>query len=178
MIEITKLDTIRVIVNEAPNFGNQKACITLMYRLRELGFAGTFDVRFEEKPYDRDDSSYKPNSISQRLQTLINGFKHADIFSDNAYLTQPLDHPTLGKLNITRLPYLSHDKKHVLTEVELACTGVDDYVSGNSAIRYNSKNYLTFQPTGWGGGHTCNLVRVLGRNLIHLVLAPPQEPQI
>ena len=48
MPSIKDLKNIRIMIDRGRGYGHQKAGITLMKKLREAGFAGEFDILYNE----------------------------------------------------------------------------------------------------------------------------------
>ena len=46
---ISEMALIRVVVNTGRGFGHQRAAITLMQKLREMGFKGIFDIQCDDR---------------------------------------------------------------------------------------------------------------------------------
>ncbi|MDH5796022.1 MAG: hypothetical protein OEY79_00560, partial [Anaplasmataceae bacterium] len=105
--DIRKLNKILIIVYDAPNYGHQKAAITLMQRLRELGFKGVFDIY------------YTSDATCLKMKTMISELKRID---EGVLATDP----NLGKIKMNSMESFNRDK---LTEkIELVMSAAcDDY---------------------------------------------------
>ena len=150
-MRLEDLDEIRIIINPGAGNGHQKANITLMQRLRELGFKGIFDVRYiEAYPLENDrrpkfgifwgmiNAVYPENPVLQDirdeagaigrvLHLLIPAFIPNDLTKPDP--GQIIDDPDLGigKMRITRLPRRFYaNPKNVLPPTKLTMTAADD----------------------------------------------------
>lgn len=134
--KIDELKEIRIIVRNGGGLGNQKAAITLMQRLRELGFIGTFDVRY--LPYCAD-----------RLEILIPGFKADE------EKTIEIEASDLGKLKLTSLGD-NDDEKYNLPPTLITIIGADDFghfFQDEKCKQYNTEYYITAKPTDFHLGN-------------------------
>lgn len=132
---IENIEEIRIVVLNGRGFGNQKAAITLMQRLRELGFNGTFDVR------------YFPG-CTERLETLIPEFKASQKHTVN------VESKSLGKLNLTSLS--DNKEEYQLPFALITMVGADDF--GDSFLEkkceeYNTAYYVGAKPTDFHLGN-------------------------
>ncbi len=116
-------ETIRVFMGEAPGNGHQAASVTVMRRLRELGFAGRFEV------------VYQPG-VRAKLSKLLPGF------NPFAGSHQTLD--GLGAVLIPSQTFLRSPR----TRVRLAITGADDY-ENPGASGMSADYFLVLQPQDW-----------------------------
>lgn len=83
---ITEMNIIRVIVNDGRGFGHQRAAITLMQKLSEMGFIGTFDVQCSsQRVADKLQSMDKKYSKS-KISLLPENYKEKNAFTDQADL--------------------------------------------------------------------------------------------
>src|SRR5262245_14195473 len=123
---IEDIKEIRIIIRNGRGLGNQKAGITLMQRLRELGFKGTFDIRYL-------------SGCADRLQKLIPEFKplHKGTIS--------IQDKNLGELTLTPL-----SEKQDFPSTLITMVGADDF--GNLFLEkkcqeYNTDYYVTAKAT-------------------------------
>jgi hypothetical protein len=175
-MRLSELTEIRIIVNPGSGFGHQKAAITLMKRLRELGFKGVFDVRYDDHvpPFmviDETKTSI-PDEMREVLayaKTLVGGVGRAlNVLMPEFTPTPPLKHDPgqtinettngLGPMRITRLPYLSsyYDMNTALPKTTLTISAADDRAKMNDGLnrlqKYNTGRYISLQPTDWNVG--------------------------
>ena len=69
---IDEMDLIRVVVNTGKGFGHQRAAITLMQELREMGFRGTFDIKCDDR-LDPDLFNSKYGRMYTNKEPLVSG---------------------------------------------------------------------------------------------------------
>lgn len=139
-LDISRLKEIRIVVNEGRGQGHQRAAITLMEKLRELGFSGVFDVRYHEL---RGTHSYA-GQTGRVLESLIPGFHPQDLASDKEDLLIKKNN-RLGNIRINRLPA----GKFNLSRVDLAMSAGDDHPKEEKYSKFNSDKYIGLQPTDW-----------------------------
>ena len=104
---ISEMAIIRVVVNAGRGFGHQRAAITLMQKLREMGFAGTFDIQCNDKlgaELTNTDTgniytNYEP-LVSRRLIDMIPVFKSSKPNRDGVRIVAGL-----GWVKISSLPH-------------------------------------------------------------------------
>lgn len=117
---------IRVYISNAPGLGHQSASVVVMRRLRQLGFAGTFEVIYND-------------NIAGKLNTLLPGFS-----------PQQRDWQVLEDLKIRAIAESQFRQLSSLPQVEIAITGADDNRQNMTAEKMFSKNYILLEPQGWG----------------------------
>lgn len=129
---MNKLSVIRIAVNAGGGFGHQAAAVTLMQRLKELGYRGKFHVVVPYWPF-------KSDSISHKIATLIPGY---DPYNNNSQ--------TIGDITIDR--YSIDQDVLDFPPVGLTISAANDFdvISYTDFIKFNSACYLSMQPTGWG----------------------------
>ena len=119
---ITEMNLIRVIVKNGRGFGHQRAAITLMQKLREMGFKGTFDVQCSSRDVkDRVESMIK--GVSKLKISLFSLYEKTNVFKEKADLA-----------------VCAADDVTALTEKDTI------------AKIYNSQSYIGLQPTNWDQG--------------------------
>ena len=169
---------IRIIISGAAGFGNQRASLTLMYKLRLLGFTGIFDIRYIDKypaiieltPYvfknKKEEEVKKIDKLSgfigRAISILIPEFSPDTNYDKVNQISFEITTETFGKLLITRLPYLpfSFDlQSYNLPETDVTMCGADDSMpimnkkQANDILhKYNTKNFCSFVPTDWYNG--------------------------
>jgi hypothetical protein len=151
------MDLIRVVVNTGRGFGHQRAAITLMQKLREMGFKGTFDIQCD----DRIDASlmntetkkmyvnYEP-LVSRQLIGMIPGFKSSQPNADGIRVAEGL-----GAVKISSLPHNYSSMGNIgLPEADLAvCAAEDDDNSKETKAKtFNARSYIGLEPTDWRQG--------------------------
>lgn len=115
---------IRVYVDKAPGFGHQSAGISVMKRLRDLGFQGEFEV------------IYQP-AVAGKIQKIYPAF--------------PEGIP--GKVHYVDVDKYAHmAMMSQVPKVELAISGADDGYGAVFSKVANADKYLRLQPLGWGPG--------------------------
>lgn len=113
---------VRIYVDSAPGFGHQSAGISVMRRLRELGFRGEFEV------------VYQP-VVAGKIQKIYPGFP-AGIPSEVRYISVE--------------EYQKQIAEGRVPSVKLAISGADDGFGSKFAKISHSETYLRLQPLGWG----------------------------
>ncbi|QLY25827.1 hypothetical protein [Bdellovibrio sp. KM01] len=113
---------IRVYVDSAPGFGHQSAGISVMRRLRDLGFSGEFEV------------IYQP-AVAGKIQKIYPGFPQG-IAGEVHYID-------IGT-------YADSVADNQVAKVQLAVSGADDGFGDKFKNISRSENYLRMQPLGWG----------------------------
>lgn len=113
---------VRVYVDSAPGFGHQSAGVSVMRRLRELGFRGEFEV------------IYQP-VVAGKIQKIYPGFP-TGIPGEVHYLSIGDYQKQLGEGRIS--------------SVKLAISGADDGFGTKFAKIARAETYLRLQPLGWG----------------------------
>lgn len=123
---LAKETIIRVYISPAPGFGHQAATVTVMRRLRHLGFTGHFDVIYSD-------------SVSNKLSTLLPGF------DPNQTDWQELHHLKLRAIALSQF-----QNQRDTQRVALGVTGAEDERGSMTPERLNVDSYLRLQPLGWG----------------------------
>lgn len=113
---------IRIYVDSAPGFGHQSAGISVMRRLREIGFHGEFEV------------VYQP-SVAAKIKKIYPGFPEG------------IEHEVHY---IAVQDYQELRKQGKIQSIPLAISGADDGFGVQFARISSAKNYLRLQPLGWG----------------------------
>ncbi|UYL10218.1 hypothetical protein B9G69_006450 [Bdellovibrio sp. SKB1291214] len=113
---------IRVYVDSAPGFGHQSAGVSVMRRLRDLGFKGEFEV------------VYQP-SVASKIQKIYPGFPEG--ISGQVHYVDI----------VTYMESVSHNR---VAKVPLAISGADDGFGDKFKNISQSEKYLRLQPLGWG----------------------------
>lgn len=144
---------IRIYVDAAPGFGHQSAGLSVMTRLRELGFHGEFEVVYQASVQDKIEKIYPnfPEGVPQEVRYL----------------------------NLENYKKLLESEK--IAPVEFAVSGADDGFGSEFAKYAKAKNYLRLQPLGWGQSTLYNddARALLGlQNLPLTNLASPEVKQI
>lgn len=132
---LSQLPLIRAYVSAAPGYGNQWATISILRRLRDLGYAGEL-----EAVYDGDPGKGELNEATAakyKLPVLLPGF-------DPALEDQRI--PGLGVRARTVASLGSHER------AALALTGGDDVGRGSRGL-LKADAYLRLSPMGWNLGN-------------------------
>ena len=148
---IHEMDLIRVLVNPGRGFGHQRAAITLMEKLREIGFNGVFDIQCDDKLNKmlEDGHLNKEPVVSKKLIEMIPGFKSSEINSEGVRSVEGL-----GMLKISSLPGSYRDNNLEFSQADLAvCAAEDETIDkGKKTKILNATSYIGLQPTDWHMG--------------------------
>lgn len=177
--QLKDYEIIRIFISGAAGFGNQRASLTLMYKLRLLGFTGTFDIRYIDKypaqieltPYLFQTNAIEVEKINKEkgfvgraISMLIPEFKPDPNYDPVKQESFHITSETFGDLIITRLPYLPFSvdqQSYNLFETDLTMCGADDSMilvrdkdklAKDILHKFNTKNYFSFVPTDWYNG--------------------------
>ena len=135
---ISEMDLIKVIVNTGRGFGHQKAAITLMENIREMGFTGIFDIQCDG------------SSVYEKLKTMIPEFA---LSNDQRIIKVQ----GLGATKISILPndFEKNDNLN-LPKADLAVCAADDWTfvgKNEKKIKiFNASSYISLEPTDWHQG--------------------------
>ena len=137
---------IRIFITGGAGFGNQRSSLTLMYKLRLLGFIGIFEIRYKDiypanialsqytyknEPHTVFEIERDKGQIGISISILIPEFKPDTEYDPKNQKTFDIYSETFGSLTITRLPYLpiSFDKQtYNLPKTEITMCGANDQV--------------------------------------------------
>lgn len=154
---LSEMQCIRVIVNTGRGFGHQRAAITLMQKLRELGFNGVFDIHCDDRYgatlFNSKTGRMEFNTeliVSQRLFDMIPELKTAPSSSDGIKNV-----PGLGALKLSSLPPRYESEGVKFSPVDLAVCAADDFVMfdlDKKANLFNASAYIGLEPTDWHQG--------------------------
>ena len=148
---MSRRDTIRIIVNSGRGFGHQRAAITLMRRMRELGFSGKFHICYDEKfpyPGDTPEKKKENGSVGNALAKLIPGFTPHDL-SERGIISKTLHEMPLGEVEITRLPDGYHTTYNLEKVSLVMCAASDCSLEFRGADIYRGSCFISLQPTDW-----------------------------
>ena len=155
---ISEMALVRVVVNTGRGFGHQRAAITLMQKLREMGFKGTFDIQCDDRlgaclRYTKTGRIYINGEplVSRQLIGMIPGFESSRPTRDGVRMVAGL-----GAVKISSLPhdYTRRDGLG-LPEADLAvCAAEDSGLQGKDekARIFNAASYIGLEPTDWHQG--------------------------
>ena len=149
---------IRVVVNTGRGFGHQRAAITLMKKLREIGFVGTFDIQCDDRlGVDQWNTKSKrmyrneESLVSRQLIGMIPEFESSMLSRDEV-----ISVTGLGAIKISSLPHgYTHRDDLGLSEADLAvCAAEDSGIHGKDekARTFNAGSYIGLEPTDWHQG--------------------------
>lgn len=141
---------IRVYVDSAPGFGHQSAGISVMRRLRELGFDGEFEVIYQQK-------------VAGKIQKIYPSFPEG-IDGQLHYLSVESYEQTV--------------KAHKASKVTLAISGADDGFGAKFREISLAETYLRLQPLGWGQSAVYGQDPRLLESLANLPLANVKSPDL
>lgn len=150
---IKDLKNIRILIDQGRGYGHQKAGITLMKKLREIGFAGEFDILYNES-YPEAWKHYENKKLGggngRKIEILIDGFKAKPIYEEDngSYIKNK----ELGKIKITRISNKNEDTLGKLEETDLCfCAGseLNFLFYKKKPKQYVCKNFIQLQPTDW-----------------------------
>ncbi len=128
---LKSLDKIRVYFANAPGYGHQMATLSIVRRLRELGFKGKI-----EGVYDAG-RAFDGVMMPTKLGQLIPDFKPY----------QGDDVQKIQSLGMTMRSFESFSKKG--KRVPLALTGGDDHIKFNMTERFKADVFLGLAPFDW-----------------------------
>ena len=137
MMSLSDYNLIRIICESQGGFGHQRAAITLMQRLRELGFKGAFHFCYLEYP----EGEKKTGRAAAKLQILIPEFKEGEVES-----------PTLGIMHIERIYPETYFAGKDIDRAELCFSAACDTIPAAPDImlaRFNTEYFVQLQPTDW-----------------------------
>jgi hypothetical protein len=156
-VPLAAMTTIRVVVSPGRGNGHQRAALTLMLRLRELGFNGAFDVVCKDhlggNQYDPATDSYftvNTPDISERVRNMLPNYNTAP--EDSAGFKNI---PEFGSIRITSLP---HDYSTIMQFIKVdlvvraAADTELDYRA--DATVFNGTSFISLQPTDWYQGRS------------------------
>ena len=155
---IGEMDLIRVVVNTGRGFGHQRAAITLMQKLREMGFKGTFDIQCDDRLganlINTKTGGINLNNeplVSRQLIGMIPGFESSRPNGDEVRVVAGL-----GAVKISSLPNNYSSRGNLeLPEADLAvCAAEDSGISkeDTKATTFNAASYIGLEPTDWYQG--------------------------
>lgn len=152
---IHEMDLIRVLVNSGRGFGHQRAAITLMEKLREIGFNGVFDIQCDDKlnqmlfNKSKDGHLNIEPAVSKKLIEMIPGFKSSEINSEGVRSVEGL-----GMLKISSLPGSYRDNNLEFSQADLAVCAAEDVIidKGKKTKILNASSYIGLEPTDWHMG--------------------------
>lgn len=155
--KITEMGLIRIVVNPGRGFGHQRAAITLMQKLMEMGFEGVFDVlcydKIGQRIFDFSTGKYYINQkplVSSQLIKMIPDLEHLILNSPESKLVKGL-----GKLRISSLPNdFRNNSSFKLERADLAACAADDsfydkHLMSKQIQIFNAASYIGLQPTNW-----------------------------
>lgn len=155
---LSEMACIRVLVNTGRGFGHQRASITLMQKLREMGFKGTFDIQCDDRlgatlKNTKNGKIYRNEEplVSRELIGMISGFESASPNREGVRIVTGL-----GAVKMSSLPhdYTSRDNLE-LPEVDLAVCAAEDknIQKEDREIKiFNAASYIGLEPTDWHQG--------------------------
>ena len=155
---IGEMDLIRVLVNAGRGFGHQRAAITLMQKLREMGFKGVFDIQCDDR-LGANLRSAKTGKmyineeplVSRQLIGMIPEFESSRPSKEGVGVVAGL-----GMIKISSLPHNYGARGDLgLPEADLAvCAAEDASVIKEDAKAkiFNAISYIGLEPTDWYQG--------------------------
>lgn len=155
---ISEMTLIRIIVNTGRGFGHQRAAITLMQKLREMGFKGIFDIQCNDMLGEnlintKTRTTYRNDEplVSRQLISMIPGFESVEYNSDGVKVLDGL-----GAVKISSLPHDHASRSHLgLPEADLAVCAAEDSGILNEDMKakiFNATSYIGLEPTDWHQG--------------------------
>ncbi len=118
-------EVIRLFVNSAPGYGHQAASVTVLKRLRHLGYEGRVELVYQQ-------------DTKAKLGNLLPGFN-----------PRGKDVQTLAALGVTAISNEDFRKYGGSREVKLGITGAQDQYE--DIFKMGLKQYLRLQPKNWAG---------------------------
>ncbi|KTD72720.1 hypothetical protein [Legionella tucsonensis] len=155
---LNEMTLIRVVVNTGRGFGHQRASITLMQKLREMGFKGIFDIQCDDRlgatlMNTKTRKIYRNEEplVSRQLIGMISRFESANPNREGVRIVTGL-----GAVKISSLPhdYTSRDNLE-LPEVDLAVCAAEDksiQEEDKKTKMFNAASYIGLEPTDWHQG--------------------------
>lgn len=156
---IHDMELIRVIVNGGRSFGHQRAAITLIQKLRQMGFKGIFDIRCDDRIGANimhvESGEFYNNSkplVMSQLIDMIPGLESSSGDSDTIQIV-----PKLGAIKISSLPHDYRTKDNFsLPPADLAVSAAEDFIlPGEKETKtkiFNAPSYISLEPTDWYQG--------------------------
>ena len=154
---ISEMALIRVIVNTGRGFGHQRAAITLMQKLREMGFKGIFDIQCDDRlganlMNTKTRAMYRNDEplVSRQLISMIPGFESVESSLDGVKVVNGL-----RAVKISSLPHDYRSSNPRLPEADLAVCAAEDSGILNKdkkAKIFNATSYIGLEPTDWHQG--------------------------
>ena len=153
---LSSYEEIRMIIYGGQGFGNQRAGLTLMGKLRSLGFNGVFDVWCEDKQgtHLMLDKVYRYNDEKLVTKRMLAMLPLLNTVQDNLY-----EDKVYGQIRLSSLPYdFKTNKDFSFKPLDICFSGAHDAnnIADNLANLFNVKVYIDLQPTNWtaGGGRS------------------------
>lgn len=125
---LAKQKTIRILIDNAPGYGNQSASLNLMSRLRQMNFQGTFEVIYP----DTDDGFNSDMNIRIKMINLFN--LPNDLPS--VYTIEDSQHRKITF--IADSEYIKQFNDHQIKPLPLALTGAHDSTNDNQCMLDNT----------------------------------------
>jgi hypothetical protein len=166
--DLTKIKYIKILISSGGGYGHQNAPITLMKRLRELGFLGSFSILIEQL-------IGKSELTLQKIGELLPELKREKSIFDG----HTIESPTLGSLHFCSMPakylnpYQSGEYPR-LFHTELTICAANDYLDlptetlQRFPTLFNTKCFISINPPGWH----------MGKNFIITQNKPTENPII
>lgn len=153
---LNELGEVRVLFANAPGFGHQAATLSLVRRLRELGFRGKIDAVFE------DDTRYFQSNeplLRAKLAELLPGFdplaRGEQRIKTLGMAIRPMSrHVEATRARRTPLDLLlRRPGKARVAPVTLALSGGADKLSSKQVEELGAETFLRLGPMGWDQKH-------------------------
>jgi len=155
---ISEMVLIRVVVNTGRGFGHQRAAITLMQKLREMGFKGIFDIQCDDRlnanlASIETGKMYRNTEplVSRQLIIMIPEFKSSTPSIEGIRIVTGL-----GAVKISSLPDGYAERGNLgLPEADLAVCAAEDSSIQKKDMKakiFNSVCYIGLEPTDWYQG--------------------------
>ena len=153
---VDEMDLIRVVANIGRGFGHQRATITLMQKIREMGFKGTFDIQCNDKLNAKIFRTTKASSmywnteplVSRQLKIMMPDFESAEAGADGVKVVSGL-----GAVKISSLPFGYETRDDfALPKADLAVCAADDNIPlqlDTTIKTFNASSYIGLEPTDW-----------------------------
>ena len=151
---ISEMAIIRVVVDSGRGFGHQRAAITLMQKLREMGFNGTFDIQCDDR-LDVNLMDFKSERmyinreplVSRQLIGMIPGLESSRPTREGVRNVAGL-----GAVKISSLPHDYAKRGNIgLLIADLAVCAAEDIIlqKDEKAKTFNAVSYIGLEPTDW-----------------------------
>ncbi len=148
MIHLQELNTIRILIGDIRSFGYLHLTVAVMLRLRELGFIGTFDIRFDAR---------KDLDLCEEIKKQFPTCKDSILQESNNFI---LNDPLIGDYCINSVG--NHTQSPPSTDLVI---DIEGFQKDDPRFTGLVENYIYLKPSNWSeslvNGHSlCTLSRL------------------